>query len=165
MLHIFSSRKHVSRAALSGARLSAMILAAVTVLALTAIAAGPAHAASVTGFSSKLSLANQPGSSTPIDYRDRGQRYGGLFRHHRRTHPHNLRQLYPYKYRYHTPPRRYRYACAYDRWGRNHPLYRQYCAEPGGLYYVPKSFYRKHRYYRGRPYMREHYRNMRGRWR
>lgn len=165
MQHTLSFRLPVSKAGRSFTYLTALVTAAITALALVTISIGPVHAASFTSHSGKLSVAKQSGIATNVDYRDNKRRYGRLFRHHRRAYPYNQKQLYPYKYKYHTPPRRYRYACAYDRWGKNHPLYRQHCAERGGLYYVPKSFYRKNRFYRGRPYMRKHYRNMRGRWR
>lgn len=110
------------------------------------------------------------GDVTRADYR--GYRRNGLRgRHHYKPfhrkfnlHPGNIKRLYPYKYRYHTPPRRYRYACAYDRWGNSHPEYRRHCDGIGRHYYVPKNFYRKHRHYRGHPYMRRQLHNLRRRW-
>ena len=102
-----------------------------------------------------------------IGYREQQSRHftrRGHLLNNRARHPHNIKRLYPNGYRYHTPPRRYRYSCSYDRWGNSHPNYRYACDGIGRHYYVPKNFYRKNRHYRGHPYMRRQLKNFRRRW-
>lgn len=148
---------------------TALLFALCIALSVQSFAAEEGAAAPLASIAAKISHdAGASGAGADIlkiDLRynrhyGRGRLHGYRpFRHKRRQHPHNLRKLYPHRYSY--PPRRYRYSCAYDRWGNSHPEFRRNCNGIGRHYYVPKNFYRKHRQYRGHPYMRRQLRNLR----